>query len=498
MDRRSLTLSLPDLKEDHLGFFRWGRVGGKVLVTNDAADWAFLTEAEFSDLLAGRVADGHPRFEDLQRKGFLRDGLDLDGLAARVAERNRHVRRGLHVHVVTLTQQSDPAAPEGRSGDLSRETAERIVALALQSASPAVTFELQGHTGEPLRNFDVLRHLVEVAQTHNARTTGKTLSFRLLSNFTGMTEEIVEWLIANDVLVMTRLDGPAAEHDANLSWKGGSAHADVVRWIEHINRRYAELGRDPHLWHVGALAVTTRRTLEAWREVIDEYVTHGLRSISLRPLHAAHVDPDTWATIGYSREEYLAFYRRGLDYILELNRRGVEITEGTALIFLLKMLTFDDPGIVDIQSPCGAGSNELAYDADGRVFPCDDARIADAKGESLFALGHVRDLALPDVLPHPTVRAIAAASLLDAQPMCADCWNKPFCGFSPVRNFVTQGDLFGQRPHCFQCKEHMAVSTRLFELLADESDTDTAEILKRWTVTRSPFAIDGRSLREAP
>ena len=96
------------------------------------------------------------------------------------------------------------------------------------------------------------------------------------------------------------------------------------------------------------------------------------------------------------------------------------------------------------------------------------------------------------------MRAIAAASLLDAQPMCADCWNKPFCGFSPVRNFVAQGDLFGQRPRCFECKEHMAVSTQLFELLADEGDSATRQILKRWTVSGSPHLVDTRVAREAP
>jgi hypothetical protein len=119
-------------------------------------------------------------------------------------------------------------------------------------------------------------------------------------------------------------------------------------------------------------------------------------------------------------------------------------------------------------------------------------------GDPIFDLGHVRHLSLTGVVRHPTVRAIAAASLLDAQPMCADCWNKPFCGFSPIRNFVSQGDLFGQRPRCFECKEHKAVSARLFELLADDSVADTAELLKRWAVTAPLLAFDGHASQEAP
>jgi His-Xaa-Ser system radical SAM maturase HxsB len=503
VEPRSLTLSPPDVAADSLGFFRWGRVAGKVLVTNDAADWAFLTETEFDDLLAGRVVEGHPRFAELQRKGFVRDGLDLDALATRIAQRSRHIRRGPHVHVVTLTLRRSHAGANGQAveepgTDMSSETAETIVELALQGASPSLTFELRGEGGEPLLNVDVLRHLVEFARTRNERAAGKTLRFRVLTNFTAMSEEAAEWLIANDVLVSTTLDGPAGLHDDNRQRLGGSPHADVVHWIEYFQRRYAELGRDPQQWNVDALMNTTRRTLAAWREVVDEYVARGIRTIHVRALDSHRFDDETWAAIGYTTREYLDFYRRALDYVLELNRGGGELTESLASIILTKILTSDDPGAVDIQSPYGAGTGQIAYNVDGRVFPCDEARAVDATGDPIFELGHVRNLNVQGIARHPTVRAIAAASLLDAQPMCADCWNKPFCGYSPVRNFVARGDLFGQRPGCFECEEHLAVSTQLFELLADEGDARTREVLQRWAAQKSPHVIDGRAAKEAP
>lgn len=500
MERRELTLRRPELAADSLGFFRWGRIGGRVLVTNDAGDWTFLGEAEFDDLLGGRIAEAHPRFEELQRKGFLRDGLDLDALAARLAQRSRHVRRGPHLHVVTLTLRSGRSAAngqidEGAAADMSAETAERIVDLALQGGSPAMTFELQGQGGEPLLNFAVLRHLVEYAQERNRRSDGKTLRFRVLSNLTAMSEEAAEWMIANDVLLATTLDGPAGLHDENRKRLGGSAHADVVRWIDSFNARMAESGKHAA---VEALLAVTRPTLAAWREVVDEYVARGVRVIHVRPLLASRFDAETWAAIGYGADEYLDFYRRLLDYVLELNRKGVEISERMASIVLIKILTGDDPGIVDLQSPNGAGTGQIAYNVDGRVFPCDEARLVDAQGDPIFDLGQVQSLTLADVVRHPTVRAIAAASLLDVQPQCADCWNKPYCGYSPVRNFVTQGDLVGQRPRCFECKEHMAVSRRLFELLGDENDSEAAEILKRWTANRPPQVVDGRVAQPAP
>jgi His-Xaa-Ser system radical SAM maturase HxsB len=470
---------------DRLGFFRWGRIAGKVLITTDGGDWVFLSEPEFAQLLAGEIAASHPRFAQLQAGGFLRDGLDLDALASRLARRVRHVAHGPERHIVTMTRRVDgrdspSAAPDARM-DLDREMAERIVEVALQSTSPTVSFELQGHSGEPLLNVDGVRHLVEFARATNERAAGKTLRLTLVTNLSRMTAETAEWLIANDVAVRTWLDGPAEVHDWNRGWTEAGAHADVVRWIEWFERRYRELGRDPDAWHVDARATTTRRTLSAWRELVDEYVARGMRSIHLRPLSPLGVDAAAWGTIGYTAEEYIAFYERAFGYILELNRGGVHLAEATAAAFLNSILPSGDPAAGEIRSPCSAGTSEVAYDVAGRVFPGDEARRVDAAGDPIFALGDVRELTIADVVRHPTVRAIAAASLLDAQPMCADCWNKPFCGFSPVSSYVRDGDLFGQRPRCLECKEHMAVARTLFTVLANESDRETSDILQRWT-----------------
>jgi hypothetical protein len=66
-----------------------------------------------------------------------------------------------------------------------------------------------------------------------------------------------------------------------------------------------------------------------------------------------------------------------------------------------------------------------------------------------------------------------------------------------VQNFLTQGDLFGQRPHCLQCKEHMAVSRYLFELLAAD-DPEVTPILARWSQAGTRRAAPGRQSLTAP
>ncbi|MGH7786462.1 MAG: radical SAM protein [Candidatus Binatia bacterium] len=497
MAPRSVSVAAPALAlaEESVGCFRWGRVADRVLLSGDAGDWAFLSEAEFAELLAGRIAAGHARFAELQGKGFLRDGLDVDALAGRLARRHRHLRRGAHLHLIAVTR------TDGETGALeamSPETAEQVVALALQTTAPAVSLELLGADGEPLRNAAVVRHLVEYARTTNQRAAGKALTIRLRSTCDAMDDTMAEWLLANDVRLSTALDGPADVHDWNRTWLPGPAHAVVVRWIDYFTRRYAELGRDAAQWGVDATLAVTRRTLTAWRETVDEYIARGLTTLHLAPLDVARVAPEAWAAIGYPVEEYLEFYRRTLDYLIERNRAGATLRERKAAVFLTRILTPDDAAVVDVRSPHGAGTGQVAYDATGRVFPNDEARQVDAAGDPFFLLGEASALSPQAIAQHPTVRAIAAASLLDAQPMCTDCWNKPFCGFNPVRTFVAQGDLFGQRPHCLECRDHKAIATRLFELLTPDADAGAAEVLRGWTAPDPRLAGDARATKSTP
>ncbi|HBQ10846.1 MAG TPA: hypothetical protein DEF51_06540, partial [Myxococcales bacterium] len=265
---------------------------------------------------------------------------------------------------------------------------------------------------------------------------------------------------------------------------GGSAYEDVVGWMKRFNEGYIARGKDPRLWSVDALMTTTRRSLDLGKEIVDLYVEMGLKTIHLRPLNPYGFAVGTWKAIGYTAEEYLDFYARTLDYIIELNQKGVEITEGTASTFLMKMLTPDDPNFVDIRSPCGAGTGQVAYDYDGSIFTCDEGRMVSAMGSDLFQIGDVSSSSYTDMLQHPTVKALAVASLQDALPSCHTCWNKPYCGVCPMHDYMQGGDIFGQRPRSPKCKEHYTIATLLFEKLARDEDGSLEKMFRRWTLRR--------------
>jgi len=487
----SIQLKRPAMAPEQLGFFRYGRIGGRVLLTNDAGEWHALTEEDFESFLAGQLKSGHEQFESLQKKGFLRTDLDVEHLAEKVRRKKSFVGIGPHLHVMITTlrcNQSCKYCHASRTSmdrvdtDMSLDTAKKAVDLAMQTTSPYVNFEFQG--GEPTVNFPVIKFVVDYAREKN-KYENKLLDMSVVTNMSYMTKENADWLIENGVLVCTSLDGPEDVHNWNRSWVGkGNAYERVVHWMKYFNEGFIKQGKDPQLWHVDALMTTTKKTLPRYKEVVDLYVDLGIRNIHVRPLNPFGFAQSTWKAIGYSWDEYVEFYSKALDYILELNRQGIQIIEGTASTFLQKMLTPEDPNFVDIRSPVGSGTGQVAYGYDGSVYPSDEGRMVAAMGDDIFRLGHVDTLTYNEIVQHPTVKTMAVASLLDTLPGCSTCWNAPYCGVRPMHNYMNFGDLFAQRPRTPKCVEHMGISRILFEKMIKDTSGEVETIFRRWTIRR--------------
>ena len=99
---KSLRLPKRAVQAEHLGYFRFGRVGEHVVLTNDAGEWSQLTPTEFDSFLQGGVEDGHPRFEELRDRGFLRADLDLEEMARKIRRKRRYLGHGPHLSLIHI------------------------------------------------------------------------------------------------------------------------------------------------------------------------------------------------------------------------------------------------------------------------------------------------------------------------------------------------------------------------------------------------------------
>ena len=476
----------PSVKNRELFPLRWRELGGQVLITDDAGRFCWLEKEEFLQALS-RPESPQPAREKLSQAGLLRSAGAEAELEEKLRRRNAHLFSGPSLHIVILTLRCNQACiychasrkPRHQPGyDMNPDTARRVLEVIFQSPSEELTVEFQG--GEPTLNFEVLKLFVEEGYAR-ARSQGRRIYFSLVSNLAELTDEQLDFLVDHGVMVCTSIDGPATLHDWARKYPGDSSYRAVLQQIERFRRAYEKRGLDTSLAYVNALVTVSRRALQQPRQIIDEYVRLGQKVVHLRPLNPFGMGQRIWRRQGYRADEFLRFYRQALQYILELNRRGVEMMEKLASLFLIRILTDRHHNYMDLRSPCGAALGQLAYNYDGRVYSCDEGRMVGAMGDDIFCLGDVRRDSYREIISHPCVRSLSLTSCLECLPGCSDCAYLPYCGVCPVYNYVTEGDLVARAPQNERCLIQKGILDELFLLLRDD---ENRQLLSRWTEER--------------
>ncbi len=482
-------VDLRKVKADFAIPFNFRAIDGAFYVSTALGDWIFLEPAEFQALCHGTVAADSPLYARLKERNFIASELDLQAQAKRWRDKHQFLFYGPTLHAFVLTGRCNFGCQYCHSSivgmtrtdtDMSIEVAERAVDMAFQTTSPGLTIEFQG--GEPLANWEVLQHVVEYARQKNA-LAGKALSFSLVSNLTLLDEEKLDYLLDRKIQICTSIDGPADAHNKQRIWKDGDGFATTTRWMRRINERYQELGLDTNLYRVEALPTITRPLLTRARDIVDTFVSLGCRALFLRKLDPFGFAARSAKTLGYSMDDFMRFYMEAVEYIIELNRQGVEIMERNAAIMLSKMIADTEPNYLDLRTPGGAVIGQLGYHPDGTVFSSDEGRMVAAMGDNAFLIGSL-DNSYQELMTNASTRALVLASTNDGQPDCVSCAYKPYCGQQPEYNYKTQGSIHGRMRDSAWCRKHKSI----FDFLAHRlKNADEAEwqMFRRWTTNRS-------------
>ena len=452
--------------------------GAGYIVSGPAGTALRLTAAEFSLFKAGKTRDGSPLYKKLAAAGLLRGRLDLDGVTAGLAKLSAGVFAGPGLHILVLTLKCNHAcvycrATAGGTGDtaMSRSTALKSVETAFQSPNPRISIEFQG--GEALLNWEVLKAAVAHAKKLNLKAR-KDLALSVVTNLSLMDEAKARWLVKEGVSVCTSLDGPAAIHNANRRWSGGSSHARAVQWLKYFKKAALGGGKDSL---PSALMTTTRLSLLEPRAIVDEYRALGLGGIFLRPLSPIGYAAGVWPDIGYAPGDFVKFYQAAMARVMEINLSGEKFVERNAALLGAKLLRGEDPNFLDLRSPCGGAIGQLAYNYDGDVYTCDEGRMLAACGDPFFRLGSVHKDSFAGLMTAPAARVCAMASCLENQPYCARCAFKPFCGVCPVHNYATQGSPWGDIRGGGWCELQKGMFKTVFALLENKK---SRKVIESW------------------
>lgn len=448
-------------KKDPPSFFYSIRSGSGWFVSNDAGRGLLLSEAQFRAFSRGGPLSPALR-ETLAAAGFLRERLDLQEQTALLGGRFLAGWRGPAVHVISVTARCNSsclycaaASPRARHGqDMSPATASAVVDFIFGVKNPSLLVEFQG--GEPLLNFGAVERITGLVR-RRAQKEGREARFSIVTNLSLMDEKKLAFLRANRVTVCTSLDGPASLHDSARRLPGG-AHAPVARWLPRI---VAASRKDPGFEAPNAICTVTRAALTRPREIVDEFLRLGLRRVQLGPLDPLGLAAAEASGLASSPEEFAAFYAEALDYMLELNARGVPVYEKGARAFAARVLNGEAPRYHNLDL-----AMRLAYNWDGSVYGSDEARMLSNSGDEFFRLGSALSDSFEDVLRRPLARALLLSCFQGlSEAGCARCAFSPYCRVSPVYNYAAQGSFWGDKATSGRCALFKAVYGAVLERL---------------------------------
>ncbi|AUD05400.1 His-Xaa-Ser system radical SAM maturase HxsB [Spirosoma pollinicola] len=463
--------------------FRFHRLNeDQEIIVNEVGDYLIIPTGTYEQIVRRRISKTthHTLYADLLSGFFISEepiSPLIDVLATRYRTKKSFLDQftALHIFVISLRCehtchycQVSRVTQDKEKYDMAYRYIDRGIDMMMQSPNPHVTMEFQG--GEALLAFDNIVYAVERTKVL-ALEHGKQVTYVICTNLAVVTREMLEYCLANEILISTSLDGPSTLHNQNRKRPGRNSYELTIQGIELAR---SILGKD----RVSALMTTTNLSLGYPEEIVDEYFNQGFRSIFLRPISPYGFAVRNERKNSYETDQFLHFYKKALDRIIEYNVQGHFFSEDYATIILRKVLTPFPVGYVDLSSPAGAITNAIVFNYDGAVYASDESRMLAEMNDFTFRLGHLDTHSYEEIFYGKKTEQLAQVWSNENLPGCSECAFQSYCGADPIHNHATQGDVWGYRPTSTFCQKNMEIIRYLIELM--EKEPTVKSIFESW------------------
>lgn len=461
-----------------INYFNFERFDNDYLLTNDLGFHVFLSDSDFRNLISKNIKSiKEETLLELEDKFFI-SNKDKEVFLQDILQYSRssksYVFSATQLFIFVITKHCNAnciycqaSSPKTHNqSTMSIKTADKALDIVLSAPSDDLIIEFQG--GEPLLNFALIQYLV-IEGKKRAQKRNKHLSFSLVSNLSLLSDEIVDFLQINEISVSTSLDGCETIHNQNRPIEAKNSYQCTINGIKRLQSKE---------FLVGAIETTTKQCFPYYKELIETYIRCDLNSIFIRPLTPLGIAQKKWSQIGYSAEEFVQFYNKTLDYIIDLNIQGKFFLENNARLFLRKILHNEAENYMELRSPCGATIGQIAFNYNGEVYTCDEGRMLAEMGDASFRIGTIND-SYDSLVNHSVCKSVAVSSVLESLPSCHNCVYMPYCGTCPVVNYAMYGDIFERQPNNYKCLITKGMLKKIFELLK-ENNNEKNKILRSW------------------
>jgi His-Xaa-Ser system radical SAM maturase HxsB len=453
-----------------------------VLLTTEHGSWVVLNKQEFNLLRMNKLEENSKLMNILEEKGIVVTEKNTERIAEMYKERFHHLFNGISLHVIVPTLRcnhkciycqasSVPMASKGY--DMDRDTAKAVVDFIFQTPSKFLTIEFQG--GEPLANFSIIEFMVEYAKKKNGSNKStkdgwfygkKSLNFRIVSNLSLMDLDILDFILKNNIMLNSSLDGPKELHNKNRAFSGAGSYEKVVYWIDTIKKD------QKYRLFTALLPTITRYSFKYWKEIVDEYISHDFYSLFMRPLNISGNTIKNFEKIGYTSEEFVAFWKEYMQYVFSLNKKGISFFDEASAQFLGRMTTLKPPLNACLNIPCGACLIQAAYNQWGDVYTCDEGRA-----NEVFKIGNVKENGYRQIFTSDQALNFIAMSSMTSSILNISPWY-PFVSPCLVSSYGYQNNLILKLSSDFLLKIREAQVEYLFRnLIFSEENKET---LMKW------------------
>jgi len=455
-------------------------LGSGILVTTRHGGWNILSNDEYQLLKSGKINEGSELFKKLEEAGIILTPKGMRKAVNDLRIQNNYLYLPTAYHVIAVNNQCNfnciychpDATP--RENEMKIETAKKVLdfifSIPIQKGCQII---IEG--GEPLLKWDLVKFIFEEGRK---RAKEKNLQFRFsfTTNLSLMTDKIAKEIQEMGITPCVSFDGPKDLHNKHRPFVGGEGSYDkVIYWFKKLKNDYKI--------NVHAIPVITNISLQYGPEaIIDEYLKIGEKIIFFKPFRASGRALSSFQELKMEPEDFYNFWKKGVEYCLALNKKGIEVRELDASYFITNILSPQRRSMCH-RRPCGAGFSILSYNYDGTINGCDATR-----GQGFLDLGHVDK----DDYPAIRSRALPLATLSpDLTPICSSCPFMAYCRHCLSDVYGRENGLYPKIPRSFECHWQKAAFEYLFKKISE--DSKDAQILLSWRQDHPEFSNRSQS-----
>ncbi len=315
--------------------------------------------------------------------------------------------------------------------------AKSSVDMLFTSGSNKLLVELFG--GEPLLNFDVIKHIIPYIRSKEEET-GKQCKIGMSTNLTLLTDDMIDVIEEIDDIQFS-IDGIAKVQNKNRPMANGKDSFDMV----DVN--LPKVAR-PSINYSVRITIQPDNVKYLAESVIFYHNKYGINNIKTQC-----VQETTWSE--KEVKEYQRQLRMISDYMYGLHRSG-------------KSFTFDPlshylglPPYINPDKTCGAGHKSIGITPNGDIYPCLRFYTYDRnRGTEDYKMGSIHTGINLD--KSSIFRSYNRSSL----EKCYECEHDSYCDRCLACNLEVCGDMFvSPSEHCKTVKVDSIIGKQLRDRL---------------------------------